>query len=168
MTSLKVIEFDYLLEEFERQCDLYFRHHTLRGKFRVHPMYEERKNSVLYGSEKKLFFLLTYMKNYPLQQFQSSIFNISQGKVSEWIKCLTPILETTLKKMKLTPTTNSNELKKELEKNNIEQANMDVTERDINRSIDDQVQKEFYSGKKKAYNKEQFSNPKRSIHFAPK
>ena len=50
--------------------------------------------------------------------------------------------------MGLTPSTNPGQLKDELEKYQVQEANMDATEREVNRSSDYEVQKEFYSGKK--------------------
>lgn len=97
----------------------------------------------------KLFFLLSYMKNYPLQQFHASYFGVTQGKVSQLIKVLRPLLEKTLSRMGLMPSDSPEELKAELEKYQVKEANMDATEREVNRSTDYEVQKEFYSGKKK-------------------
>lgn len=97
----------------------------------------------------KLFFLLCYLKNYPLQQFHASYFDITQAKVSQSIKVLLPILEKTLTRMGLVPSTSPEGLKAELEKYQVKEANMDATEREVNRSTDYEVQKEFYSGKKK-------------------
>ena len=50
------------------------------------------------------------------------------------------------------PSGSPEELKAELEKYRVKEANMDATEREVNRSTDYEVQKEFYSGKKKTYN----------------
>ena len=46
----------------------------------------EHKNSKLLGCGQKLFFLLVYLKNNPLQNFKSATFDISQPKVSETTK----------------------------------------------------------------------------------
>ena len=150
MTSLNLREFENLLDTFELICTDYFKRYTFRGKLRTHPMYSEPDSTVLKGSELKLFFLLTYLKNYPLQQFHAYNFNLSQAKVSEWIKVLTPILNKSLKAMGLSPATTCSELKSQLDSLDITEANMDATEREVNRSSDYEVQKEFYSGKKKS------------------
>ena len=152
MTSLTVVEFELLHDSFEGYCTDYFLHHTLQGKVREKICYQEQKNACLKGSEMKLFFLLSYLKNYPLQQFHASYFGITQGKVSQFIKVLRPLLQKTLTRMGLMPTGSPEELKAELEKYRIKEANMDATEREVNRSTDYEVQKEFYSGKKKTYN----------------
>jgi hypothetical protein len=148
MTSLTVGEFEMLLDSFEPHCTKYFFYHTLRGKPREKISFKEQKNACLKGSELKLFFLLSYLKNYPLQQFHASYFGVTQAKVSQLVKVLSPILEKTLKGMGLSPSTTAEQLKSELEKYQVREANMDVTERGVNRSSDNEVQKEFYSGKK--------------------
>lgn len=149
MTSLTVEEFELLHDSFEGYCTDYFLYYTLQGKVRRKICYQEQKNASLKGSEMKLFFLLCYLKNYPLQQFQASYFGITQPKVSQLIKVLHPLLEKTLTRMGLMPSNTSEELKAELEKYRVKEANMDATEREVNRSTDYEVQKEFYSGKKK-------------------
>jgi len=149
MTSLTVEEFELLHNSFERYCTDYFLYHTLQGKIRNKICYQEQKNASLKGSEMKLFFLLSYLKNYPLQQFHASYFGVTQGKVSQFIKVLHPLLEKTLTRMGLMPSNTSEGLKAELEKYRVKEANMDATEREVNRSTDYEVQKEFYSGKKK-------------------
>ena len=149
MTSLRVEEFEFLHDTFEGYCTDYFSCYTLQGKVREKFFYKEQKNVCLKGSEMKLFFLLSYLKNYPLQQFHASYFEITQAKVSQLIKVLRPILEKTLAKMGLMPLGSPEGLKAELEKFLIKEANMDATEREVNRSTDYEKQKEFYSGKKK-------------------
>ncbi len=151
MTSLRVEEFEFLHDTFEGYCTDYFTYHTLQGKVKKKFSYKEQKNTSIKGSEMKLFFLLCYLKNYPLQQFHASYFEITQAKVSQLIKVLRPILEKTLSRMGLMPLGNPEDLKSELEKFMIKEANMDATEREVNRSTDYETQKEFYSGKKKRH-----------------
>lgn len=148
MTSLTVGEFEILLDSFDPHCTKYFYYHTLQGKPRTKLSFKEQNNACLKGSELKLFFLLTYLKNYPLQQFHASYFGVTQAKVCQLVKVLSPLLEKSLKGMGLVPSTNPEQLKVELGKYQIREANMDVTEREVNRSSDNEVQKEFYSGKK--------------------
>jgi hypothetical protein len=97
----------------------------------------------------KLFFLLSYLKNYPLQQFHASYFEVTQGKVIQFIKVLYPLLEKILTRMGLMPSGSPEDIKAEQEKYRVKEANMDSTEREVNRSTDYEVQKDFYSGKKK-------------------
>ena len=59
----------------------------------------EHKSSKLLGCGQKLFFLLGYLKNNPLQNFKAATFDISQPKVSKTTEILLPILDDTLKKL---------------------------------------------------------------------
>ncbi len=108
LTSLKVLEFDFLLRHFEPISENYFRWHTLHGQLRVIPKYRIRSNEALGSHCDKLFFLMVYLKNAPLQEFQGSNFGISQGKVSRIVKILTDLLLKTLSK--LTPCRSNEEL----------------------------------------------------------
>ena len=83
LTSLTVEEFDTLLPIFKRHWVKYTKYHTLEGKKRKLPNLRPGKpTQTLPSVGEKLFFLLSYLKNYPLQQFQAASFDISQGKVS--------------------------------------------------------------------------------------
>ena len=85
LTSLTVEEFDALLPVFKRHWIRYYRYHTLEGKPRKYPSLNPGKETkTLPSVAEKLFFLLSYLKNYPLQHFQAASFEISQAKVSQW------------------------------------------------------------------------------------
>jgi hypothetical protein len=49
--------------------------------------------------EDKLFFILYYLKTYPLQEVLGYSFNLSQGLANRWIHRLCPILQSSLKSM---------------------------------------------------------------------
>ena len=71
LTSLTVEEFEALLSTFQRHWVKYYLYHTLEGKKRKLPNFRpERNTKTLPTVADKLFFLLTYLKNYPLQQVQ--------------------------------------------------------------------------------------------------
>lgn len=46
--------------------------------------------------EKKLFFILVYLKTYPTVDVGACMFNSSKTRVAEWVVTLLPILEKTL------------------------------------------------------------------------
>src|SRR5688500_19704401 len=50
----------------------------------------------LKGSGIKLLFVLIYLTNNPLQSYHGLAFNMSQGKVSQWLHVLLPLLEEAL------------------------------------------------------------------------
>ena len=104
LTSLTVAEFDALLPVFRRQWLKYNKYHTLEGKKRKLPNLNPGKlTRTLPSIEEKLFFLLSYLKNYPLQQFQAASFEISQAKVSQWVKVLHPLLQESLSELGALP-----------------------------------------------------------------
>ena len=149
LTSLYWEEFDFLCNEFETDWWKYYRYHTVRGKKRKVPLFQEHGSGSLSTTEEKLFFLLVYLKQYPLQQFQATGFDLSIGKTNEWIKVLLKTLRATLERMKLRPCRNGELLKMVLEKMHVTIATLDASEREIQRSVDSHVQQEYYSGKKK-------------------
>lgn len=149
LTSLHVAEFEHLLLFFEPICENYYKYHTIDGKKRKLPRLKANAKERLPSSGQKLFFLMTYLKNNPLQQFQAASFGLSQGQVSNLFKALNPLLSATLGKMGIVPAQNNEELQTYLEKHNIENLYKDATERPIARKVDYEAQKEDFSGKKK-------------------
>jgi hypothetical protein len=141
-------EFAKLLTEFNPLMTEKVRNYTLKGENRKVQRSKECKLSSLYGNSSKLIFIiLTYLKEHPNQHFMGDYIGISQAKVSEWIKYILPVLIQTLQKIDVLPCRgNYFEIPEKLD--NIL---CDVTERIINRSVDYEVQKDHFSGKKKAH-----------------
>lgn len=137
-----------LLYYFAPVCEEYYRYHDLRGHWRKLPRYQERSDSSLPGVANKLLFILTYMKENPNQAYHGTMFGMSQGKVSLWIKQLAPLLEEALGRMGKLPKRQVSQLYAYLCACIEVVMFMDVTERRIGRSSDYQVQKLHYSGKK--------------------
>jgi hypothetical protein len=148
LTSLLPEEFDELLPYFSRVSEKYFIHHDLKGEKRAYARRVERKDSSLFGSEMKLLFLLIYLKENANQHYHAVIFRMSQGKVSQWLGVLRPLLKETLKNMGQLSCRWQEELKKLLGNKPEEVLLMDCSERTIQRPKDYQVQKDYYSGKK--------------------
>lgn len=153
LTTLYPQEFDKILRIFSRLWYKYYTMHTLHGKRRkLKNWYPEKDTPTLPTTADKLFFLLVYFKDHPLQQFQAAAFNLSQGKVSRWVKILTPLLEKTLKKLDVTPCRDGNVLDRfteDIEKTDI--INIDVVEQTTPRPVADDAQRAQYSGKAKAH-----------------
>lgn len=150
VTSLHVEEFDYLLSSFSSKWRNYYRIHTIEGKKRKAPLSNPEKNTKsLPTTEEKLFFILVYLKNYSLQEMMAASFGFSQGQASKWSKALRPLLFDALKALHMLPTRQGEQVAQILTKLNENRCFQDVTERLINRPNDQDVQKDFYSGKKK-------------------
>ena len=100
----------------------------------------------------KLFFVLFYLKNYPTFDVLAATFNMSRSKACENLHKLLPKLQATLQELGMLPDReykSPEELRKAME--GMEQVLIDTTERRHNRPKDNEKQKEFYSGKKKAH-----------------
>lgn len=151
LTSIHVAEFEYLLLFFEPICESYYKWHTIDGKTRKLPRLKANAKERLPSCGHKLFFILTYLKNNPLQNFQAVSFGFSQGQVSHLFKALNGLLSDTFRKMGLVPAKNNEELQRYLEQHQIKELFQDATERPIARKVDYEAQKEDFSGKKKAH-----------------
>lgn len=154
LTSLEQVEFESLLDFFSERVERKLRTTTLKGVKRVLNSYQERSNSSLKGSRRKLEFLLTYLKENPNQEFHGHIFNLSQSKVSEWVSFLLPVLEETLEQINVSPKIGYEfNLKDEDE----DYVLVDVTENQVPRKVDYKSQEEEYSGKKKLHTMKQLA-----------
>ncbi len=61
------------------------------------------RKAVLRTPADKLFFILFYVKTYPLQAVMATIFGLSQSQVNEWIHTLAPVLKAALGQEQLLP-----------------------------------------------------------------
>lgn len=148
LVSLNQDEYEKLFIIFDKLVSEKLANCTLKGQLRLFKEYKEAKNSSLYGSKRKLDFILMYLKENPCQSYHGELFGISQSKVSEWISFLLPVLEASLVKMGLMPQIGTVFIEKDIQSDCLL---VDVTERPIPRSIDYENQKEAYSGKKKLH-----------------
>lgn len=146
LTGLKKEEFESLLITFEKKWDEYILHWTIEGKKRIRtPSYSG--NGVVPKAEDKLFFILFYYKQYPIQELMGASFRMSQPQANTWIKLLEMILYKSLKEVKVIPERNGLRLKHVIKDGQI--LIIDGVERLIVRPSDDDEQKEHYSGKKR-------------------
>lgn len=132
MTSITVEEFEVLNIPF-KQC---WKKHA------------KEKGIVFDTIEDRLFFILFYLKTYPLQQVLAYCFEMSQGEANKHIHDLSHILKLALNKDGFVPPRNTEDILKRLEQENPQDYVIDGTERRIIRPSDKEVQKMFYSGKK--------------------
>lgn len=147
LTTLAESEFLELCIYFKVQHDLYFSNKNLFGKKRKRE-FKFKANSTFKCVEDMLLFLLIYLKTYPLQEVYAAQNDMTQPQVAAWTKRLKPFLTKALKELSCTPSRNKTGFKELLKTNKI--VFQDATERQINRPTDDEIQREFYSGKKKS------------------
>ena len=146
LTGYNREEFDALLPYFS-EC-FYDRMETYQidGKLRGKRKYVDYHNSPLPTIEDKLFFILTFVKTNNLQSVQGVLFGISQPKANIWIHCLHPVLNLALEHLDALPARYIEDVLFNNDKDIL--YFQDGTERPIQRPLDYEKQKLFYSGKK--------------------
>ena len=148
--SITESEFAEVVPFFEASFDDYFNHFTFKGEVRQRGV-SKRNDSVFKKPEDALFFLLFYLKTYPIEEVMASTFLMHQPQVNLWKRLLQNVLETTLDRMNVLPSRDNKKLNKLLKEMNLKEVIIDATERQIQRPLDNEVQKEYYSGKKSSH-----------------
>lgn len=146
LCGYSVYSFEMLNEKFFVVYENYFSHFTFSGKERERPKLK-RSDDIFKGSGDALFFLLSYIKNNPLQEYHAAQYGLSQPQANIWIHLLTRLLQDTLDENKNLPARSNKELIYVLK--DVSKVFIDGTERPVQRSTDYQTQKDHYSGKKK-------------------
>src|ERR671923_1345603 len=110
MTGLTEEEFTTLLPHFERALVAYLQHRTLEGHPRTSRRYSSYDNSPLPTIADKLLFILTYVKQNPIQEVQGQLFGMSQSNANKWIHLLHTVLNQALAQQELLPARTAGEL----------------------------------------------------------
>jgi hypothetical protein len=105
----------------------------------------------LHETADKLLFILYYVTVYPLQEVLAFEFGMSQGQAGHWIHILSEVLKRALASMGHLPERDPAQLGANLAASGEDQFGLDGTERRIQRPKDNEEQKQYYSGKKKAH-----------------
>jgi len=145
LTSLTVSEFEAFLPSFKYHWDEYYSRYTLKGKLRERISYG-RTTGKLPMIGDKLLFILSFLKNNPLQEYHGATFGMTQPQCNKWVHLLSDILVKTLKSLGQLPDRNS--LRMEHVLAGCKNALLDGTERPIQRPMEQDRQKSCYSGKK--------------------
>jgi Helix-turn-helix of DDE superfamily endonuclease len=103
MTGLTEHEFTALLPHFEQALVAYLRDRTIDGQPRTSRRYSAYDNCPLPTIADKLLFILTYVKQNPIQEVQGQLFGMSQSNANKWIHVLHPVLNQTLADQDLLP-----------------------------------------------------------------
>lgn len=144
MTSLSVAEFQILCGFFATAWEEHF-----GSKKSPEPTGPGRR-PCLKTIEDNLLFILFYLKLYPLQVIIGFLFGLSQSRANEIIHELTTVLCLALRNMNCMPERDPQMLSVHLVEEE-QDLSLDGTERRIQRPTDDDTQKLYYSGKKKAH-----------------
>ena len=149
-TGLDKPEFEKLLIFFIAANHLYIAKNNIKGKKRQR-RYGGGRRPKLATMEMQLFFILFYFKTYPLQEVIAFLFGLGQGQANEWIYRLSEILKTALELAGQLPERDPQKLKEVLAEYETLEFIIDGTERRIQRPGDNEQQRKYYSGKKKAH-----------------
>ncbi len=106
------------------------------------------RKQILKTMEDRLFFILFYLKTYPLQEVLAFSFEMSQGEANRLVHQLSRVLKMALQKGGFTPPRLPDEMLARLEQEEAQEYSIDGTERPIVRPSQPDVQECFYSGKK--------------------
>jgi hypothetical protein len=96
MTGLTEAEFLGLLPHFEQACVASMQHRTIDGNPRTSRRYRTDDTCPVPTMADKLLFMLTYLKQNPLQEVQGQLFGMSQSNANKWIHVLHPVLNQAL------------------------------------------------------------------------
>ena len=152
LTGLTHREFKALLPS-SRSCFLkQMRRYTLKGKKRsgqLRRRYVEYYNSPLQTMENKLMFILVYLRKGTTQDIFGAVFDMSQPVANKWIHILHPCLNQALADLGERSARRVAELHLSAKEGQV--FFQDGTERPIERPKDPDLQRLFYSGKKKKH-----------------
>lgn len=148
VTSLTVFELQVLLIAFA-EAFAEVAHLTAEGE----PRFRKKgggQSGKLPRLEDKLVFILSYIKNYPLQTYHGLQFGLSQSKTNLQIHTLLPKLKRALEILACRPSREAAEFVERLQ-NQVQKGDLvqDGVERNRERPQDEERQKLYYSGKKR-------------------
>jgi Helix-turn-helix of DDE superfamily endonuclease len=103
MTGLTEPEFTALLPHFERALAASLQNRTIEGQPRTSRRYRAYDNCPLPTIADKLLFILSYVKQNPMQEVQGQLFGMSQSHANKWIHVLHPVLNQALADQDLLP-----------------------------------------------------------------
>jgi len=150
LTGLPIVEFDDLLPAFEAAYEEDSRKRQPQPRRRAAGA---GRKSVLETREDQLFFILVYLRHYPIQEVLAFWFGFSQARANQWVHRLTPILDRALGREGQLPARSAIDLAGVLGACQERAFIIDGTERPTRRPGDAERQRADYSGKKKRHTK---------------
>src|SRR5918996_486274 len=97
------VEFQALLPHFEQAFATSMQDRTIDGQPRTSRRYSTYDTCPLPTIADKLLFILTYLKQNPIQEVQGQLFGMSQSNANKWIHLLHPVLNHALADQELLP-----------------------------------------------------------------
>src|SRR5262245_35778315 len=96
LTGLTTAEFQALRPPFERAFVTDMQDRTIDGQPLTSRRYSAYDNCPLPTMADKLLFILSYLKQNPIQEVQGQLFGMSQSNANKWIHLLHAVLNQTL------------------------------------------------------------------------
>jgi hypothetical protein len=103
LTGFTEAEFHALLPPFEQALVTYMHDRTIDGQRRTSRRYSTSDTCPLPTLADKRLFMLTYVKQHPIQEVQGQLFGMSQSHANTWIHVLHPVLNQALADQELLP-----------------------------------------------------------------
>jgi len=152
VTSLTDEEFQALLPTFEKSYELLLPPKPKVSKKKSGRARGGGRRGKLPSLSEKLLFILVYQKTSPLQVTHGLQFGLSQGQVNYWVHRLLPVLQMSLNEMGMKPMRKGAEVAASIE-GSAGGANLslDAAERLLQRPLNEDKQREKYSGKRKTH-----------------
>jgi hypothetical protein len=110
MTGLTAEEFTTLRPPFERALAAYLQDRTIDGHPRTSRRYRAYDTCPLPTIADKRLFILTYVKQHPIQEVQGQLFGMSQSNAHKWIHLLHAVLNHALAPQERLPARNADDL----------------------------------------------------------
>jgi Helix-turn-helix of DDE superfamily endonuclease len=110
MTGLTEPEFTALRPHFERAWAAYLQNRPIDGQPRPSRRDSAYDHCPLPTTADKLLFMLTYVKQNPIQEVQGQLLGMSQSHANTWIHVLHPVLNQALADHELLPARTAAEL----------------------------------------------------------
>jgi hypothetical protein len=96
LTGLTEAEFQALLPPFEQAFVTYMQDRTIDGQPRTSRRYSAYGTCPLPTMADTRLFILTYLKQHPIQEVQGQLFGMSQSHANTWLHVLHPVLNQAL------------------------------------------------------------------------
>ena len=109
MSGLTEQEFTALLPPFEHAYAAYMHDHTIDGQPRTSRRYSTYGTCSLPTMADRLLFILTYVKQNPIQEVQGQLFGMSQSNANKWIHLLHTVLNLALAHQDVLPARTADE-----------------------------------------------------------
>jgi hypothetical protein len=110
LTGLTEAEFQALLPHFEQSLVTYMHDRTIDGQPRTSRRYRTYETCPLPTTGDKRLFILTYVKQHPLQEVQGQLLGMSPSHANKWIHLRHPVLNQALADQERLPARTADDL----------------------------------------------------------